>query len=83
MARTVKSILNAVLSIMFIVVAAAVIGGIGFVILVTALYYTMVLFMNYGLLAGILAVIALFAILIIATYALIKQIRKGEDGGNN
>lgn len=83
MAHTVKSILNAVLSITFIVVAAAVIGGIGFVILVTALYYTMILFMNYGLLAGALVVIALFAILIIATRALIKQIRKGEDGGND
>lgn len=83
MARTAKSILNAVLSILFVVVMAAIFGGIGFIILVTALYYTVMLFLNYGLLAGILAVIALFAIVIIATYALIKQIRKGEDGGNN
>lgn len=83
MARNIKSILNAVLSILFIVVAAAIAAGIGFVMLVTALYYTILLFINYGVLAGMLAVIALFAILVISINALIKQIRKDQDGGDN
>lgn len=79
MAHNAKSILNAVLSILFIVVSAAVLAGIGFVLLVTALYYTIELFLNYGLFAGVLAVIAVIAILLIGIWALIKQIRKDQD----
>lgn len=83
MARTAKSIFKAILTMLFIVVSAAVFAGIGFVILVTALYYTWMLFLNYGILAGGLAIVALAAILLIATRLLIKQIRKGETNGGN
>jgi ABC-type multidrug transport system permease subunit len=84
MVRTAKSIFKAILTMLFIVVSAAVLAGIGFIILVIALYYTWMLFLNYGLLAGGLAVAALAAILFIATRLLIKQIRKDEtNGGNN
>lgn len=68
----------------FIVVAAALFAGIGFILLVTALYYTWALFLNYGILAGGMAIVALAAIIGLATYLLIKQIRKGStDGGND
>ncbi len=84
MARAAKSILKGILTMLFIVVAAAVFAGIGFILLVTALYYTWMLFLNYGILAGGLAIVALAAILIIAVWLLIKQIRKGTaDGGND
>jgi hypothetical protein len=77
MNSTAKSILGVIGTLAFIVGMAAVLAGIGFVILVFALYYTMVLFLDYGLIAGALAIVALFAVLIIATRSLIKRIQRG------
>lgn len=77
MNSTAKSIFQVIGTLAFIVGMAAVLAGIGFVILVFALYYTMVLFLDYGLIAGALAIVALFAVLIIATRSLIKRIQRG------
>lgn len=77
MNSTAKSILEAIGTLIFIMAAAGILAGIGFVILAFALYYTMVLFLDHGLIAGALAIVALFAVLIIATRSLIKRIQRG------
>lgn len=77
MNSTAKSIFQVIGTLAFIIGMAAILAGIGFVILVFALYYTMVLFLDYGLIAGALAIVALFAVLIIATRSLIKRIQRG------
>lgn len=77
MNSTAKSIFQVIGTLAFIIGMAAVLAAVGFVILVFALYYTMVLFLDYGLIAGALAIVALFAVLIIATRSLIKRIQRG------
>lgn len=77
MANTMKSIIRGLLSFAFIIIAAGVIGFIGFVAVVVGIYYTWMLFLNYGLLAGAAAVIGMAIVLIIATHKLIKYIQKG------
>lgn len=77
MNSTAKSILETIGTLIFILATAAILAGIGFVVLVVALYCTMVLFLDHGLIAGALAIVALFAVLIIATRSLIKRIQRG------
>lgn len=77
MSSTARSILNGIATIIFIIVMAAVLSFIGFILVVVAFYYTIQLFLDVGLLAGAAAIITVGAVLWIATYKLIKKIQKG------
>lgn len=77
MNSTARSILSGVGTLIFIIGMAAVLGFVGFVMVVTAAYYTIQLMLDHGLLAGGMAIIAITAVLCFATYKLIKRIQKG------
>lgn len=77
MNSTARSILSGIGTLAFILVMAAVLGFIGFILVVLSFYYTIQLFLDYGILAGSAAIIAVGAVLWFATYKLIKRIQKG------
>lgn len=77
MNSTAKSILSGIGSFIFIIVMAAVLSLIGFILVVISFYYTIQLFMDHGIIAGVAAIIAVAAVLWFATYKLIKAIQKG------
>lgn len=77
MNSTAKSILSGIGSFIFIIVMAAVLSLIGFILVVISFYYTIQLFMDHGIIAGGAAIIAVAAVLWFATYKLIKAIQKG------
>lgn len=76
--QTIKNVSNVLLTIAFVMVVAAILAAGGFVVLVFAMYYTIALAINHGLVAGALAIIAIIALLIISIVGLIKVIKKGE-----
>lgn len=77
MNSTARSILSGIGTLAFILVMAAVLSFIGFILVVVSFYYTIQLMLDHGLLAGGLAIAAIGAVLWFATYKLIKRIQKG------
>jgi len=71
------SILKGLLTIFFIVIVAGALASVGFVLLVIGLYYTILLVLNYGVLAGLAAIVGLVVLVLTLTIWIIKHIRKG------
>lgn len=77
MNSTARSILNGIGTFAFIIVMAAILGMIGFILVAISFYYTISLFLDHGVFAGGAAIITVGAVLWFATYKLIKRIQKG------
>jgi len=77
MNQRLKSILIGLATILFIVVMAGALAAVGFVLLTIAMYYTILLVLNYGFLAGLAAIVALIIVIVLLMVVLLKKIRKG------